>query len=54
MIGSNDFCLDICYFDNQEKLLDEAERNMVHVLRILRDNLPRTLVNMVIPVGEYK
>ena len=54
MIGSNDFCLDICYFDNQEKLLDEAERNMVTVLRILRDNLPRTLINMVIPVGEYK
>jgi hypothetical protein len=52
MIGSNDFCLDICYHDNQQRLLDEGEINMIRVLRILRDNLPRTLVNVVIPVGE--
>lgn len=52
MIGSNDFCLDICYYyENQNKLIEEAERNMIHVLRILRENLPRTLVNLVIPVG---
>lgn len=53
MIGSNDFCLDICYYDNQDKLLDDARRNMIHVLRIIRENLPRTLVNVVIPVGKY-
>jgi hypothetical protein len=52
MIGSNDFCLDVCYFDDQEKLVENAERNMIHVLRILRENLPRTMVNLVIPVGE--
>lgn len=52
MIGSNDFCLDVCYFDDQEKLVVDAERNMIHVLRILRENLPRTIVNLVIPVGE--
>lgn len=52
MIGSNDFCLDVCYYNNQDKLIDDAERNMIHVLRILRENLPRTLVNLVIPVGE--
>lgn len=52
MVGSNDFCLDICYYDNQDKLLDDAERNTIHVLRILRENLPRTLVNVVIPVGK--
>lgn len=53
MIGSNDFCLDICYYDNQDKLIEDAERNMIHVLRILRENLPRTLINVVIPVGSY-
>jgi hypothetical protein len=52
MIGSNDFCLDICYYENQEKLIDDAEKNMMHVLRIIRENLPRTLVNVVTPVGE--
>ncbi|KAL7047264.1 hypothetical protein ACKWTF_002852 [Chironomus riparius] len=50
MIGSNDFCLDVCYYDNQDKLIDDAERNMIHVLRIIRENLPRTLVNVLIPV----
>lgn len=53
MIGSNDFCLDICYYENQDKLIEDAERNMIHVLRILKENLPRTLVNVVIPVGKY-
>ena len=54
MIGSNDFCLDVCYYDNQDKLIDDAGRNMIHVLRIIRENLPRTLVNVVIPVGEFR
>ena len=53
MIGSNDFCLDICYFENQEKVIADAEQNIIHVLRILRENLPRLLINVVIPVGEY-
>lgn len=52
MIGSNDFCLDICYYENQEKVIEDAEKNMIHVLRILRENLPRLLVNVVIPVGK--
>jgi hypothetical protein len=52
MIGSNDFCLDICYHENQDKVIEDAERNMIHVLRILKENLPRTLVSVVIPVGE--
>lgn len=52
MIGSNDFCLDICYFKNQDKLIEIARSNMIRVLRILRENLPRTLVNLVVPVGK--
>lgn len=54
MIGSNDFCLDICYFSNQDKLIEVARSNMVRALRILRENLPRTLVNLVVPVGKRK
>lgn len=52
MIGSNDFCLDVCYSSNQDKLVEQAGKDLHLVLRILRENLPRTLVNVVLPVGE--
>lgn len=52
MVGSNDFCLDVCYSPDQDKLVEQAGRDMTRVLRILRENLPRTLVNVVLPVGE--
>lgn len=52
MIGSNDFCLDVCYYNNQDKLVEKARADMIRVLRILRENLPRTLVNVVVPVGK--
>lgn len=53
MIGSNDFCLDVCYSKDQDKLVQQAERDMIRVLRIMRENLPRTLVNVVLPVGTH-
>lgn len=52
MIGSNDFCLDVCYSNDQDKLVERAGRDMIQVLRIIRENLPRTIVNLVLPVGE--
>lgn len=52
MIGSNDFCLDVCYSADQDALVEQAGRDMMLVLRILRENLPRTLVNVVLPVGN--
>lgn len=52
MIGSNDFCLDVCYSPDQDELVKQAMRDMMLVLRILRENLPRTLVNVVLPVGN--
>jgi GDSL-like Lipase/Acylhydrolase len=52
MIGSNDFCLEICYHNNQDKEIEKARADMIRVLRILRENLPRTLVNVVVPVGN--
>jgi hypothetical protein len=53
MVGPNDFCFELCYNDNQEQLLNNAERSMVQALRIFRENLPRTLVNVVIPIGKH-
>lgn len=52
MVGSNDFCLEVCYFKDQDKLVEQAGRDLTQVLRILRENLPRALVNVVLPVGE--
>lgn len=49
MIGGNDFCLDICYFENQDKVLQKMGQDLSLALRILRENLPRTLVNVVLP-----
>lgn len=49
MIGANDFCLDICYHPNQDKVIENARNNMILALRILRENLPRTMVNVVLP-----
>lgn len=49
MIGGNDFCLDICYSNDQNKIIENAARDLATVLRILRENLPRTLVNVVLP-----
>ncbi|CRK97108.1 CLUMA_CG010439, isoform A [Clunio marinus] len=49
MIGGNDFCLDICYHQNQDKVLEKAGRELTLALRIIRENLPRTMVNVLLP-----
>lgn len=49
MIGGNDFCLDICYHQNQDEVIEKAAKNLHLALRILKENLPRTMVNFVLP-----
>lgn len=49
MIGANDFCSEICRFDDQEKLIAKAGKDLTTVLTLLKKNLPRTLVNIVLP-----
>lgn len=49
MIGANDFCSEICKFDDQEDLIVKAGNNLHTVLKLLKENLPRTLVNVVLP-----
>lgn len=49
MIGSNDFCLDMCYLDDPATSAPSHERDLIEALRTLRDNLPRLLVNVVLP-----
>ncbi|XP_055703995.1 phospholipase B1, membrane-associated-like isoform X1 [Phlebotomus papatasi] len=48
MIGGNDFCSDVCYQTNATQWINEMqEKYLIESLRYLRDNLPRTLVNLV-------
>lgn len=53
MIGANDFCLDMCYYKVPERVIDLHEKHLLSVLRTIRDNLPRTIVNVVNAPGEY-
>jgi hypothetical protein len=52
LIGPNDFCLDICYQDNPEDLVKNHEKHLLSVFRTLRDNLPRTMVNLIVTPGK--
>ncbi|XP_055607010.1 phospholipase B1, membrane-associated-like isoform X2 [Uranotaenia lowii] len=47
LIGGNDFCSNICYTNPPEKALEYHEKNILTALRIFRDYLPRTYVNLV-------
>lgn len=53
LIGPNDFCSDFCYMRNPDKAPVNHERDLIAALRTLRDNLPRTIVNLVTPPSEF-
>lgn len=53
LIGPNDFCLDFCYQRNPDKAPFNHERDLIQTLRILRENLPRTIVNLVTPPSKW-
>ncbi|XP_076250727.1 phospholipase B1, membrane-associated-like [Rhynchophorus ferrugineus] len=52
-IGHNDFCTNICYTTDYEKFLREHEADMLEVLRILKKNLPRSIIN-ILPLFDIK
>lgn len=55
MVGDNDFCSDMCYTNPPEKVLKTHEQELVTVLRLIRDSLPRTFFNLIItPCKCYK
>ncbi|EFN76147.1 Phospholipase B1, membrane-associated [Harpegnathos saltator] len=45
MIGDNDFCTNICWTSSPWSILEKHKADMIEVLTILRDNLPRTFVS---------
>ncbi|XP_059610067.1 phospholipase B1, membrane-associated-like [Phlebotomus argentipes] len=47
LIGANDFCMDMCFVKNPSGIVEMHDRELTETLRILRDNLPRTMVNVI-------
>lgn len=51
LVGSNDFCSDMCYRRSPESLPDQHRQDLKDALRILKKHLPRTLVNIALQPG---
>ena len=49
MIGANDICNDMCYLPEPSMTLLNHKDDLLKVLRLLKDNLPRTFVALVGP-----
>lgn len=49
MIGANDFCSEMCYLPSPWSIVKNHREDLLETLRIIRDNLPRTLVNIIPP-----
>ncbi|KAJ8939581.1 hypothetical protein NQ314_011078 [Rhamnusium bicolor] len=49
MVGDNDFCSEMCYYKEPEAILAKHKQDLLDVLRILKTNLPRTIVNVIPP-----
>lgn len=47
-IGHNDMCSDACYLPSALDIVEGHKRALIEALRILKNNLPRTLVNVVV------
>ncbi|CAO1401887.1 unnamed protein product [Diamesa hyperborea] len=48
LIGANDFCSDMCYRQIPEKIIELHELDLLATFRNIRDNLPRTMLNVVL------
>ncbi|XP_023175055.2 phospholipase B1, membrane-associated-like [Drosophila hydei] len=46
-VGNNDLCSDICHWDDPQKLIDRHAQDLRQAFRLLRDNVPRLLINLV-------
>jgi hypothetical protein len=53
MIGGNDFCSHMCYLKDFSVTPERRKEDMMKALDYLRDNMPRTIVNLVAPPRKY-
>lgn len=45
-IGANDICNEMCFFDKIQDFLETHRKSLHRTLQILRDNIPRLMVNV--------
>lgn len=53
MVGGNDFCVDMCFYKKPEVIVENHKKDLIKVLRLLRDNLPRTIVSVILAPRKY-
>lgn len=53
-IGAMDFCFSMCYRDNPQDIVEEHRKHLMDTLIKLRDNLPRTIVNVVQQISKFQ
>lgn len=46
-IGANDICIDQCFYNTTEDFLMKHRRDLYRTLKILKDNIPRLMVNII-------
>ncbi|EDW03080.1 phospholipase B1, membrane-associated [Drosophila grimshawi] len=46
-VGNNDVCSDMCHWTDPQSLLDQHARDLRQAFRLLRDNVPRLVINMI-------
>lgn len=51
-MGSNTFCLELCYED-YTKYADKHKVEIMRALLYIKENLPRTLVNLIISPSKW-
>lgn len=52
MISSNTFCLELCYED-YTKYAEKHRVEIMEALLYIKENLPRTIVNLILSPSEY-
>jgi hypothetical protein len=52
MIGNNDICSEMCYWKDPSQIVASHYWGVRKALDYLRDNLPRTFVNVIPMISE--
>lgn len=50
-MGSNTFCLELCYED-YTLYAEKHRQELLQALRYIKENLPRTVVNLILSPSE--
>ncbi|KAH8421162.1 hypothetical protein KR009_006987 [Drosophila setifemur] len=47
-VGNNDICSDLCHWDDGQAFLDQHALDLRQAFRLLRDHVPRLLINLIV------